>query len=365
MKLTELKEYFKKRGFDDHGRFRGRSGACHILASKRGNWDYDDKECRDFVAVRLNNSEADWIRFRFSISRTALACEWIRKLTDDPEEFLLQAGLLRFKRLLLENDSPGQSEEYMLHSRSSKNEFVMHDPEYLRSEVLRVKREVLDLLWQNRHKGIKRTSKADIEDALCTTPSVLDSVLYFFEQKKFITGAYGSSGMKITADGEMELERLQPAFHEPSSGTGIVKNSVPMFKYDVFISHASEDKDEFVRPLAKALREKGVNVWYDEFALKLGDSLRESIDRGLANSRYGLVILSHHFFSKDWPQRELNALFATMKAGERRILPIWHKLTTQEVQKYSPMLSDLLAAKSSDGVETVVEKVVEVCLTNN
>ena len=137
-----------------------------------------------------------------------------------------------------------------------------------------------------------------------------------------------------------------------------------MVEYDLFISHASEDKDAFVRPLAQVLREKGLNVWYDEFTLKLGDSLRESIDRGLAASRYGLVVLSHHFFSKDWPQRELNGLFAIMKAGECRILPVWHELTAREVQKYSPMLSDLIAAKSSDGVEAVVEKIVEVCQIN-
>jgi hypothetical protein len=131
--------------------------------------------------------------------------------------------------------------------------------------------------------------------------------------------------------------------------------------WDIFISHASEDKDNFVRPLAQALRDKGLKVWYDEFTLKLGYSLRESIDRGLASSRHGLVILSHHFFSKDWPQRELNGLFATMKAGERRILPIWHDLTAEDIQKYSPMLADLVAAKSSEGVEAVAEKVVAAC----
>lgn len=364
MEFAKLKKYFAELGFEDHGRFRGRSGACYTLASKRGNWDHKEKECRDFVGVKLSNPDADWIRFRFSMSRTALACEWVRRLISDPEEFLLQAGLLRFKRFLMKDDSPGRSEEYMLHSRSSEDEFVMHDPEKLRSEVLRVKREVLDLLWQNRHRGIKRTTKKAIEDVVCTAPSVLNSVLDFFEQRKFITGAYGSSGMKITADGEIELERIQATPKEPSAIAERVNNAPIMLEYDLFISHASEDKDAFVRPLAQVLREKGLNVWYDEFTMKLGDSLRESIDRGLAASRYGLVILSHHFFSKDWPQRELNSLFAIMKAGERRILPVWHELTAREVQKYSPMLSDLIAAKSSDGVEAVVEKIVEVCQIN-
>ena len=51
--------------------------------------------------------------------------------------------------------------------------------------------------------------------------------------------------------------------------------------YDVFISHASEDKDEFVRPLANALMELGMKVWFDEMTLKIGDSLRQKIDNCL------------------------------------------------------------------------------------
>ena len=79
-------------------------------------------------------------------------------------------------------------------------------------------------------------------------------------------------------------------------------------KYDVFISHAGEDKDAIVRPLAHALRERGVSVWYDEFSLRVGDSLRRSIDLGISNSRFGLVVLSKPFFAKGWSQYELDGL---------------------------------------------------------
>lgn len=329
------------------------------MASKKVN-GYN--ECRSFVAARLNDPKAEWIHFKFSISPTALACDSVRRLTGDPEAFLLQAGLLRFRRLLLEDDSPGRSEKYMLHSRSPEEEFVMHDPAALRAEVARVQREALDLLWQNRHRGIKQTTKQAIEDAVCTVPSVLDSILDSFKQRKLIQGVDGSCGINITAHGEVELEHLQAVPQDYAAQPGRPMTSrASQFEYDVFISHASEDKDAFVRPLAHALQEAGLKVWYDEFALKLGDSLREAIDRGLGASQYGLVVLSHRFFSKDWPQRELNGLFAMMKAGERRILPIWHELSANEVQRYSPMLSDLLAANSSEGVSAVAKKVIEVC----
>jgi hypothetical protein len=74
--------------------------------------------------------------------------------------------------------------------------------------------------------------------------------------------------------------------------------------YDAFISHASEDKADFVEPLAQALRHCGITTWYDRFILRPGDSLSKKIDEGLANSRYGIVVLSKHFFAKRWPEAE-------------------------------------------------------------
>ena len=53
---------------------------------------------------------------------------------------------------------------------------------------------------------------------------------------------------------------------------------MPVQPATLFISHASEEKADFVRPLAHALKKQGLRVWYDEFSLKPGDSLRRSID---------------------------------------------------------------------------------------
>ncbi len=119
-------------------------------------------------------------------------------------------------------------------------------------------------------------------------------------------------------------------------------------QYDVFISHASEDKDVFVRPLAEALQSKGISVWYDEFELGWGDKLREKIDEGLNMSKFGIVVLSKSFFEKEWPKNELEGLFARDTGGVKVILPILHEVKVEEVREFSPMLAGRLARKSGN-----------------
>ena len=124
-------------------------------------------------------------------------------------------------------------------------------------------------------------------------------------------------------------------------------------KYTAFISHASEDKAEIARPLSEALRALGHEIWFDEMTLKVGDSLRRTIDHGLSNSRFGIVILSPSFFAKGWPQYELDGMVAMEVGGSKVILPLWHKVSKAEVISYSPSLGDKMAL--STAMFTVVE----------
>lgn len=131
--------------------------------------------------------------------------------------------------------------------------------------------------------------------------------------------------------------------------------------FDVFISHASEDKDDVVRPLANALREAGLSVWYDEFELRIGDSLRRKIDRGLGSSRFGVVVLSQAFFGKGWPEYELDGLVTRAVSGDQILLPIWHNVSKSEVIKYSPSLADRLARSTgTHTVEEIADEIAEV-----
>ena len=131
--------------------------------------------------------------------------------------------------------------------------------------------------------------------------------------------------------------------------------------YDVFISHASEDKDDFVRPLAEALRSHRVEVWYDEFTLKPGDSLRRSIDTGLSKSRYGVVVLSRHFFEKRWTEWELDGLVQRqLSSSNRLIIPIWHGVDRKTVLAYSAPLADIVAIRSTRGIGRIVGDLLKV-----
>lgn len=125
--------------------------------------------------------------------------------------------------------------------------------------------------------------------------------------------------------------------------------------WDVFISHASEDKNEVARPLAESLQRSGLRVWLDEAQLRLGDSLRAKIDEGLAESQFGVVVLSPAFFAKDWPQRELGALFTRPNA----ILPVWHQLHARDVAAKSPLVADLIAASTADGLDAVAARILQ------
>ena len=137
--------------------------------------------------------------------------------------------------------------------------------------------------------------------------------------------------------------------------------SEPPEYYDVFISHATEDKADIVRPLAEALIGEGLRVWYDEFELRIGDSLRQKIDSGLARSRFGVVIISHSFFLKNWPQYELDGLVTREMTGDQVILPVWHRISKSEVIERSPSLADKVARNTSDfTIDEIAREIAEV-----
>jgi hypothetical protein len=131
--------------------------------------------------------------------------------------------------------------------------------------------------------------------------------------------------------------------------------------WDVFISHASEDKDTVARPLRDALTKLGVTVWLDEAQMRIGHSLRRRIDDGIRSSRFGVAVFSDSFFRKGWTNHELDGLVTRTVAGEQSLLPIWHNLTAEKVMAYSPSLADTVAMNTSEySIEDIARQIAEV-----
>jgi hypothetical protein len=131
---------------------------------------------------------------------------------------------------------------------------------------------------------------------------------------------------------------------------------------DVFLSHATEDKEDIARPLRDALVERSVTVWFDELQMKVGQSIRQEIEAGIAGCRFGVVIVSPHFFAKQWTQAELDALFGKrMDQGQNLVLPIWHHVSKDEVSQHSPLLAGVFALNTAvSTVDEIADSLVEV-----
>jgi hypothetical protein len=131
----------------------------------------------------------------------------------------------------------------------------------------------------------------------------------------------------------------------------------PDREWDVFVSYSGEDRAT-AGELAAELEALDIKPWFAKTELTIGMGLRRSIDYGLAHSRFGVVLMSHSFFAREWPQRELDGLVALQVGGRQQVLPIWHGLTHDDMLGYSPTLADTVAARTSDS--TIKEIAAEI-----
>ncbi|MBB36349.1 MAG: hypothetical protein CME88_09915 [Hirschia sp.] len=161
-----------------------------------------------------------------------------------------------------------------------------------------------------------------------------------------------------------DLEKREKALQDnmtQQAMNAIELHAGPDEQYDVFISHAFEDKESFVREFAEMLQARGVKVWYDETSLVWGQRQRQAMDRGIASSKFGIVVLSNFFFSKSWALNELEGLMANDANGSCPLLPIWHNISKNEVLKESPMLAGRTALlTAAHTVDEICDKVEEI-----
>ncbi len=131
----------------------------------------------------------------------------------------------------------------------------------------------------------------------------------------------------------------------------------PTHEYDVFISHANDNKAEFVSSLTEALGKLGVTIWYDANTLEWGDNWKLQITNGLKKCRFGIVVISPEFLGREWTEKELNELLQRQnESGEKVILPLLYKMTIGDLRKSYPQVADFQAVVVSP--ETDVRDIV-------
>ncbi|MDR1014604.1 MAG: TIR domain-containing protein [Coriobacteriales bacterium] len=146
---------------------------------------------------------------------------------------------------------------------------------------------------------------------------------------------------------ERRIKELAAQVHEQNAVPLAKQNSLEgdSIEYDVFVSHAWEDKSSFVDEFVSELLLLGIRAWYDTQQMAWGDSMRERIDKGLGNARFGVAIISPSYIAKDkyWTKTELDGLFQLESVNGKMLLPIWHDITKKEVMEYSPIVAGRLA----------------------
>lgn len=227
------------------------------------------------------------------------------------------------QRSITKNTSPSTLQSKMRQIESYQKEV---------SKILADKATINQKLADKRKRRVDAVGKLQKEEA--TQAKVLA------KQQKSIFTAYERQINELTKQIVMQ-ENI-------AKEENIIFESNSEEEYDVFVSHATEDKESFSDEFVRILQEEyNLKVWYDAVSIKWGDSIRTEIDKGLKKSKFGVVILSRSYISKYWTNYELEGLFQRESNGGKLILPIWHNITKQEVQNFSPSLAGKMAMSTA------------------
>ena len=117
--------------------------------------------------------------------------------------------------------------------------------------------------------------------------------------------------------------------------------------YDVFLSHASKDKSDYVEELKQTLDILGIDVFYDKDTIEWGDEWKKKIYEGLKKSEFAIIVISENFFDREWTELELKTLLERQNdEGQKLILPILHNITTEQLRDKYPTVADIQAIES-------------------
>jgi hypothetical protein len=186
------------------------------------------------------------------------------------------------------------------------------------------------------------------EDRMDSTALSFSGRIFFYSEAPIVADAFRELQKQARTNG------LAIHYRGPEYASERTNHEHPL----AFIAHDSRDKDAVARPIAYELIKLMCPVWFDEFSLKVGDKLRESIERGLKECRKCVLIVSPNFLGNSgWTKVEFNSIFTREVLEEKDlVLPVWKDVTKKQVYDYSPTLADRVAANWTLGSEEVARR---------
>lgn len=158
---------------------------------------------------------------------------------------------------------------------------------------------------------------------------------------------------------------LKMAEHDSQPPKFIQKIKSEHNMYDVFLCHASEDKEAIVKPLYSELRELGLNVFLDSEEIGWGDSLVDIINKALHKSKYVIAVMTENSVEKKWPQKEINAVLSNeIKNGKNKLLPLIHG-DAEEILGENFLLSEKLYKQWNGDPKEIAQAVLALLQKND
>lgn len=352
----EVIQKVRQAGLEFLGCYRAANGTCYFLACRAENKDYGDKEGYRFDAWEeaagglLDHSAT----LMFFASRSALSTAKVQRLIETQPDLLKRLGLARLKRML---DAGTEHLEITLSTYSTESEFEVNDPS---GDPLIAQRRLRDEIIRDlavRHANGEKTIRYEvIRDRLCFDEDWIQRAFRLLGKQNLVEGL-SNGNLRLTDDGHLAAENVV-SVSPVSIGIETFPIALTEKPMDCFVSYAGEDR-EIVKRLVNALTERSVQVWWDKGQITLGDRLSQKIEEGLRLSRYGLVMISHHFLEKNWPQTELRALHArAVRSGQKVILPVLIGLDHVKFGNIYPLLDDLVTTEFSGDIEALADEIV-------
>lgn len=136
---------------------------------------------------------------------------------------------------------------------------------------------------------------------------------------------------------------------KPKSENSIVINHTSRKQYDVFISHARKDKNDYVNELNEAVKKLGISIFYDTDVISWGDNWKQVILNGTKSSEFAIIVISNNFFDREWTEKELNEFLIQQNENQQKtVLPLLYGITLDELKAHYPELGDIQCLSTSD-----------------